>query len=326
MNGLLFLIIGPSGVGKSTLIHELLNSLPLSFLLSFTSRPIRENEKSGDSYFFISKNDFKKKIKNKDFIEWKIIHDHYYGIEKNYIIKELSLGKNLITDLEVLGAMDLIEYFPKQCISIFINTQSKEELIKRIKKRGFIEKNTIERRLKRIDFELLYKNHFNYLVYNTNLNQAKKELEKIINFESSFKQERLKNNNTIIHYVIHIIMINFKDKILLEKQKFMKSNWQILSSHVLKNECPKDTLFRKLSSVFIKISNQLKDKIDKMKIILEENIDLKNHKHYIMTFKLKENINTTIKNDDNYEFQWFSYQEAKKYIHQQNYLKIINDY
>jgi len=317
VNGSLFLLIGPTGVGKNTLISKVLPLIDsISFLPSFTSRSMRSDEQEGKPYFFVDRNEFERRILNNDFIEWKFVHgNNYYGIGKSKAEDVLKSGKNLITDIEVLGAIDIIDYLPRNCVSIFVGAGSKDDLVNRIIKRGSLSEDDLNIRMERIEFEMRYENHFDYFVYNDNLDECVNDLVSIIQFEIHNSKYRIqKHASSILHYFIIAMITNLKNEILLVRQKspILTSNWSMPSTHVLKDESPKDALYRELHFIFTSISQESKDLIYMLTPISEEKRFLENHYHYEIEFKLV--LDLPLIQKDNYEFKWFSLAEAKKYL------------
>ncbi|MCX7965307.1 MAG: guanylate kinase [Syntrophorhabdaceae bacterium] len=175
--GLLFVVSGPSGVGKSTLIEKFLKEDKNStFSVSYTTREKREHEKEGKDYYFVDRDTFLEMIKNGEFLEWETVHDNLYGTPKKEIFNALKKGMDIFLDIDVNGALKIKKAYPWACL-IFVEPPSKEELKKRLTLRG--EKN-IELRLKRYDEEIEKKHIFDYNVINDNLERAYKDFVKII--------------------------------------------------------------------------------------------------------------------------------------------------
>jgi guanylate kinase len=179
--GILFVISGPSGAGKSSLIKEVLrrHKEKLSFSVSCTSRQIREGEKEGIDYFFITEEDFKDKIEKDVFLEWAYVHGNYYGTSKEYIESIINQGRNCILDIDVQGALILMDK-KIEATYIFVSPPSIESLKERLMQRGTDIRETIELRVKNAELELKFKNKYQFIVVNDDFERALKELENII--------------------------------------------------------------------------------------------------------------------------------------------------
>jgi guanylate kinase len=138
MNGKLVIISAPSGAGKTTIVKHLLdNGLNLSFSVSATTRAKRDNETDGEDYFFLSVQEFKKRIKNNEFVEWEEVYkDLLYGTLKSELERIWANGKNVIFDVDVKGGISLKNKFGTDAIAIFIMPPSVAELENRLIKRA----------------------------------------------------------------------------------------------------------------------------------------------------------------------------------------------
>ena len=179
---MLIILSGCSGSGKNTIIKELLKrNANLKFMKTCTTRKPRPNE-SDESYHFVSKNDFDKKLKNGEIYEYEEIHQNFYGT-LNSSLDDIAEGKyNYIKDIGVLGEISLKRALKGRAkvISIFL-TVPKEELIKRLIGR---KEPDIDLRLSRMEFEMGYINNFDYVIKNTNLERTLNKIEKIIEEET----------------------------------------------------------------------------------------------------------------------------------------------
>lgn len=187
--GKLFLILGPSGSGKGTLINELKRKYTqYLFPNSVTSRKIREGEKEGDVYQFVSKSEFKEKIENQEFLEWAIVHqDNYYGTLKKPILEGLKAGKIVIRELDIQGFESVRTILTKdQFVSVFIMPDSLENLIKRIKKRSKISEEEVQKRIQSAQNEIAKSTECDYIIHNSDgkLAESVAEMERIIKKES----------------------------------------------------------------------------------------------------------------------------------------------
>ena len=173
-------ITGPSGVGKGTLVQMLIERNPDLWLsISATTRKPRAGEIHGLNYFFMENNEFKKSIKNNDFIEWAEFSGNFYGTPIRMIDEKLSQNINVILEIEVIGARQVKKVYP-DCRSIFILPPSFNELESRIRGRGTESESSINRRLDRAKYEISVASEFDHKIINDNLGIALKELEGLI--------------------------------------------------------------------------------------------------------------------------------------------------
>ena len=185
MNGKLIIFSAPSGSGKSTIINYLLKQgLNLQFSISATSRPPRGTEQDGVEYFFLSPEDFKKRIANDEFVEYEEVYpDRFYGTLKSQVEKQLAEGQNIIFDVDVVGGCNIKRFYGDRALSVFIQPPSIEELRKRLEGRGTDSPETINSRIAKAEFELSYAPKFDLIVVNDELKKAEAQaLEAIRKF------------------------------------------------------------------------------------------------------------------------------------------------
>ncbi|MCL6099963.1 MAG: guanylate kinase [Bacteroidetes bacterium] len=181
----LFVFSAPSGSGKTTIVREVLKCFPdFVFSISATTRKRRASEKNGVDYFFISEDEFKKKIDNGEFVEWEKFYDYYYGTIKRLIDENLEKDLCTVFEVDVKGALNIKEAYPNSVL-IFIAPPSIEELRKRLIERNTETEEDLRKRIERAEMELGFKDRFDYVVSNIDLELAKKEVKKIIEKERS---------------------------------------------------------------------------------------------------------------------------------------------
>jgi len=182
MTGKLVIISAPSGAGKTTIVNHLLGSgLNLSFSVSATTRPLRGNEKNGKDYFFLSVEEFKKKIENKEFVEWEEVYkDIFYGTLKSELDRIWANGKNVLFDVDVKGGISLKKIFGNKSIAIFIMPPSVEELENRLIKRATDTPEKIRIRVEKARQELELANKFDTVIVNDQLDKAKEDAVKLL--------------------------------------------------------------------------------------------------------------------------------------------------
>jgi len=178
----LIIITAPSGAGKTSIVRELLKKFDqLAFSISATTREKRPHEKDGVDYYFISYEEFKKRIENGDFAEWEEVYENqFYGTLKSEIERIWALGKHIIFDIEVKGAQNIKNTYGDQALAIFIKPPSLEVLIKRLKERKTENDKSLKKRISRAEKELKYENEFDTIVVNDNFEVAVKDAEKLL--------------------------------------------------------------------------------------------------------------------------------------------------
>ncbi len=181
--GRLFAFSAPSGSGKTTLVQNLLRKIPnLVFSISATTRSRRRNEKNGVDYFFLNEEEFKEKINNNEFIEWEKFYGYYYGTLKEFVNTVVDTGKSVVLEVDVKGALKIKESYPN-AVLIFISPPDINELKRRLTERNTETQKDFKKRIERAEMELSYKDKFDYLVINNDLESAKAEVIKIVNKE-----------------------------------------------------------------------------------------------------------------------------------------------
>ncbi|WGS65531.1 guanylate kinase [Marinitoga aeolica] len=189
--GILYVVSGPSGVGKSSIIKNAMSKLEgFSFSISYTTRPPRPGEKDGKDYFFIDEKTFDKMVENDEFLEYAEVHGHKYGTSKKYIKDKINEGMNIVLDIDVQGALNVVKKMPKETVLIFIAPPSYSELKKRLMNRGTEKEKDLKIRLADAKWELSKINEFDYLIVNEDLNEAINQLISIFIAEQ-IKTERV---------------------------------------------------------------------------------------------------------------------------------------
>lgn len=183
MKGKLVIFSAPSGAGKTTIVQHLLNkTLRLEFSVSACSRAIRKDETHGVDYYFISVEEFRKKIENQEFAEWEEVYkDNFYGTLKAEIERIRKKGHHIIFDMDVVGGLNLKKQFGDQALAIFVMPPSIQHLENRLKMRETETPESIARRIGKAEVELQTANQFDKIILNDTLEHAFEEAEKVVN-------------------------------------------------------------------------------------------------------------------------------------------------
>ena len=177
MKGNLLIISGPSGSGKSSLMKKLLREIPDAyFSISNTTRGIRDGEKDGVNYHFISKEEFQKDIDAGFFLEWAKVHDNFYGTSLKPILKELHEGKLVICDIDVQGHKIAREKFGRLITSVFLTTPDQKSLKERLDARGTDTQEVIEKRLANAVSEMTCMREYDFVLINDIFEEAERDL------------------------------------------------------------------------------------------------------------------------------------------------------
>ena len=153
----------------------------MAFSISCTSRQPRGNERDGVEYFFVTPDEFRRKIDNDEFIEYEEVYkDRYYGTLKQQVEKQLEQGENVVLDVDVKGGCNIKKYYGDRALSVFIQPPSVEELRKRLEGRGTDAPEVIATRIERASFELSFADRYDRVVINDDLERAVEETEKIV--------------------------------------------------------------------------------------------------------------------------------------------------
>lgn len=181
--GKLIVFSAPSGSGKTSIVHHLLEQpeLEMEFSISAASRNKRGTEKDGKDYYFISKSEFQKHIDDDDFAEWEEVYkDNFYGTLKDEIKRIREKGKNVVFDIDVKGGLNIKKLYPKETLAIFVKPPSVDELEKRLRNRKTDSDEKIKERLAKANDELSYQDQFDVILINDNLEKAQKEAYNLV--------------------------------------------------------------------------------------------------------------------------------------------------
>ena len=179
--GLLIILSGPSGVGKGSIRRRLFmeEDLNLVYSISMTTREPRMNEIDGVDYFFVTREEFDQNIKQDNLIEYSEFVGNYYGTPKSYVERLLNEGKNVLLEIEVNGAQQVVKKMP-DAITIFLMPPSLEELERRIRGRRTESEDIVQERLAKAAREMKLQNKYKHVVFNDDLETASLEIAKII--------------------------------------------------------------------------------------------------------------------------------------------------
>jgi guanylate kinase len=179
-SGKLIVISAPSGSGKTTIAKEIMNRNPsLGFSVSATTRSKRVGEIDGKDYFFLTREEFRRKIDAGEFVEWEEMYGDHYGTLKSEVDRAMREGRHLLFDLDVKGGLSIKRYYP-EALLIFIRPPSVETLKDRLVKRQTEDSAALKRRLDRVPMELELGNTFDVQVVNDDLDRAIREVQSVI--------------------------------------------------------------------------------------------------------------------------------------------------
>ena len=189
--GILTIISGFSGVGKGTIVSRLLEKDPQDYCLSIsaTTRAPREGEKDGVNYFFVSKTDFEKMIREERLLEYARYVDNYYGTPKDFVLDQLAKGVHVILEIEMQGAKKIKAQYP-QTLMIFVAPPKASDLKDRLMGRGTESQEQIKSRLARAAQESVYMEDYEYIVVNDQVERAVEEIHQIIANEQDRTQRQ----------------------------------------------------------------------------------------------------------------------------------------
>ncbi|MEO6539617.1 MAG: guanylate kinase [Ferruginibacter sp.] len=178
----ILIITAPSGAGKTSITRYLMKVFPvLEFSVSAATRNARGTERDGVDYYFMDVEDFQEKIKNKEFAEWEMVYEgKYYGTLKSELKRIWALNKIPVLDIDVKGAIHIQQQYPENTLSLFIEPPSVDELKNRLHSRGTETPESLAARVSKAAYELSFKDQFNKLIVNDDLQRACNEAETIV--------------------------------------------------------------------------------------------------------------------------------------------------
>ena len=178
----LIIITAPSGAGKTSITKYLLNKYPqLAFSVSATTRSQRKHEENGVDYYFISPEDFNQKIRHNEFVEWEMVYKgKYYGTLKSELHRIWDNNQIPVLDIDVKGAIHVQQKLFFNCLSVFIEPPSIEILKKRLESRGTETAETLKDRINKASYEISFKDNFDNVIVNDDLDKACRETEAIV--------------------------------------------------------------------------------------------------------------------------------------------------
>ena len=180
----LLIVSAPSGSGKSTIVQWLMQEHPelhLGFSISCTSRQPRGTERDGVEYFFLTPDEFRRRIENDEFLEYEEVYqDRFYGTLKEQVEKQLDAGQNVVFDVDVKGGINIKQFYGLRAMSLFIQPPSVAELRRRLEGRGTDTPEAIESRLAKAEYELGFASQFDHIVVNDRLEEAEAETFRLV--------------------------------------------------------------------------------------------------------------------------------------------------
>ena len=189
-DGVMIVLSSPSGAGKTTLVKMLSKIDNYEISISHTTRQPRPNEENDKDYYFVNKDEFKRLIKNQEFLEYAKVFNNFYGTTRTPIIDSLNKGKNVLFDIDWQGADQIknkeLNY---KLITFFILPPSKEELFERLSNRDMKDKLIAEERMKQFEIDVLHWINYDYVVINDNLNKCFSKIKSLINAEINKKSK-----------------------------------------------------------------------------------------------------------------------------------------
>jgi guanylate kinase len=185
MQGKVLIFAAPSGAGKSTIVHHLLQQFPqLGFSVSACTRPPRPHEIDGQHYYFLTVEEFKEKIEQIELVEWQEVYKNsFYGTLKTEVERLWQAGKHIIFDVDVQGAIHLKTYFRARALAIFVAVPSLEILAERLSNRATETPESLKKRLAKAEFEMTFQEQFDVVLLNEDLAHT---LEKATNIVGDF--------------------------------------------------------------------------------------------------------------------------------------------
>ena len=183
MKGKLIVFSAPSGSGKTTIVRHLLKQedLNLEFSISAATREAHGEEVNGKDYYFMSIPEFKKHIKNEDFVEWEEVYrDNFYGTLKSEVERIWAKGKNVIFDIDVAGGLRIKSKFPEETLAVFVKPPSVDELKRRLKERSTESDEKINMRIAKAHVELATAPQFDVVIKNYDLDVALEEANELV--------------------------------------------------------------------------------------------------------------------------------------------------
>ncbi|WP_273717557.1 MULTISPECIES: guanylate kinase [Bartonella] len=199
--GFLFILSSPSGAGKSTISRLLLKDGHLELSVSVTTRKKRSSEVNGLHYHFISKEEFDHKRDRDEFIEWAEVHGNYYGTLRETVENTLSVGRDMLFDIDYQGTKQMQKKMPGDTVSVFILPPSMKELVSRLHRRAEDSQDIINLRLENARTELTHWRSYDYIVINEDLDQSLSFIRSIYLAETA-KRERCAFLETFINELI----------------------------------------------------------------------------------------------------------------------------
>ena len=204
--GRLFLVTAPSGAGKSSLVAALLKADPTVHLsISHTTRGPRRGEVDGREHQFVTVETFEAMKEDNAFLEWAYVHGNYYGTSKKWIESELSVGHDVLLEIDWQGALQVKRLFP-DVVGVFILPPSVEALRERLNKRATDAPEVIARRLAGAGAEMVHAGQFDYVIINDDFERAKEDLIAIVRASRlSFKTQAVRERETFKHLGIPLL-------------------------------------------------------------------------------------------------------------------------